>query len=59
MECDEQPYIAYLPSVEKVPVFVKADTVDSWKDNRRFRCVVVRSIDIDMAVSYYNNNCLK
>ena len=29
---------------------------DSWKDNRRFRCVVVRSIDWDMVVSPYNNN---
>ena len=29
---------------------------DSWKDNRRFRCIVVRSIEIDMVVSYFNNN---
>ena len=29
---------------------------DSWKDNRRFRCIVVRSIDMDMVVSHYNNN---
>lgn len=27
-------------------------------DNRRFRCVVVRSIDMDMIVSHYNNNYL-
>ena len=31
---------------------------DSWKDNRRFRCIVVRSIDLDMVVSQYNNNYL-
>ena len=30
--------------------------LDSWKDNRRFRCKVVRSIDSDMVVSRYNNN---
>jgi hypothetical protein len=30
--------------------------IDSWKDNRRFRCVVVRSIDWNMVVSPYNNN---
>ena len=29
--------------------------IDSWIDNRRFRCIVVRSIDIDMIVSYVNN----
>ena len=32
--------------------------IDSWKDNRRFRCIVVRSIDKDMVVSLYNNNHL-
>lgn len=30
--------------------------IDSWKDNRRFRCVVIRSIDWNMVVSPYNNN---
>ena len=32
---------------------------DSWKDNRRFRCKVVRSIDMDIMVSHYNNNHLE
>ena len=32
--------------------------LDSWKDNRRFRCVVVRSIEMDMVVSHFNNNYL-
>ena len=31
-------------------------TDGSWKDNRRFRCVVVRSIEMDMIVSHFNNN---
>ena len=50
--------IAYVLHVQKVPSFVKADDADSWKDNRRFRCIVVRSIDLDMVVSQYNNNYL-
>lgn len=36
--------------------FILSKKLDSWKDNRRFRCVVVRSINWDMMVSPYNNN---